>query len=230
MAGRNESQIVRVRLGKANAYFVIGENRVLLVDTGTRGSEKKILRFLEDLGLSPSNIELIIITHTHYDHAGSAKALKDMTGAGIAVHQDEANCLREGYGGFPKGTSLLTRAVSWVGTTLGKRVGRYGAVSPDSTVGERFGLEEYGINGYILPTPGHTSGSISVIVQDKFAIVGDTLFNVFRKSLFPPFADDRDELLRSWKKLLDTGCERFYPGHGSPFGKDRMMDSWKSSF
>jgi hydroxyacylglutathione hydrolase len=172
--------------------------------------------------LSPSDIRLIILTHTHYDHCGSLKGLKDMTGASIVVHRNEETCLREGYGGFPQGTTPLTRAISWIGRTIGKRVGGYAPVSPDITISERFELEEYGTDGYLLPTPGHTSGSMSVIVLNRYAIVGDTLFNVFKKGVSPPFVDDRDELFRSWGKLYDTDCKYFYPGHGEPFGIDKF--------
>jgi len=221
----NQSQIVRVPLARANAYFVISEGQALLIDTGTKGNEQRIVQALGNLGLSPSDIRLIIITHTHYDHCGSLKALKDMTGAGIVVHHNEATCLREGYGGFPKGTTRLTKAISLIGRTMGKRMGAYDPVSPDIPIRERFGLDEYGTDGYILPTPGHTAGSISVIINSRFAIVGDTLFNIFRTSLFPPFADDQEELLRSWEKLHDTGCRSFYPGHGNPFGIDKFTQS-----
>jgi hydroxyacylglutathione hydrolase len=225
MENRNQSQIVRVPLARANAYFVISERQALLIDTGTKRNEQKIVQALGNLGLSPSNIRLIILTHTHYDHCGSLKALKDMTGAKIVVHHNEATCLREGYGGFPKGTTRLTKAISLIGRTMGKRMGAYDPVSPDITISERFGLEEYGTDGYILPTPGHTAGSISVIILNRYAIVGDTLFNVFRKSLFPPFADDQEELLRSWEKLYHTGCRSFYPGHGNPFEIDKFRQS-----
>jgi hydroxyacylglutathione hydrolase len=218
----NQTQIVRVPLGRANAYFVISEGQALLIDTGTRRNEHKIVHALGNLGLSPTDIRLIILTHTHYDHCGSLKALKDMTGARTVVHNNEATCLKEGYGGFPEGTTRLTKVVSFIGRSIGRRLGGYDPVSPDVTVSERFGLEEYGVDGYILPTPGHTSGSISVIILNRHAIVGDTLFNVFRKGVFPPFADDREELLRSWRKLYDTGCLYFYPGHGNPFGIDKF--------
>jgi glyoxylase-like metal-dependent hydrolase (beta-lactamase superfamily II) len=225
MESRNQSQIVRVPLGRANAYFVISGAQALLIDTGIRRNEQKIVQTLGTLGLSPSDIRLIILTHTHYDHCGSLKALKDITGARIVVHHNEATCLKEGYGGFPKGNTRLTKAISLIGRTMGKRIGGYEPVSPDIIISERFGLEEYGIEGYLLPTPGHTAGSMSAIIHDRHAIVGDTLFNAFRKNVFPPFADDRKELLRSCRKLYDTGCTYFYPGHGNPIGRDKLRRS-----
>jgi len=222
MKSRGGSEIIAVPLGRANAYLVAGGQQVVLVDSGTKGNAQRIVQTLANRNFSPRHIRLIIVTHTHYDHCGSLKALRDLSGAPALVHENEAVRLMEGYGGFPKGTSLLTALISGLGRTLGKRMGGYEAVSPDILVKDRFGLEDYGLDGYVLATPGHTAGSVSVILENKHAIVGDTLFNVFNKSLFPPFADDPVELLRSWKKLYETGCESFYPGHGKRFHRDRL--------
>jgi len=225
MESINRSDIVPVPLGRANAYFVIREQEVVLVDTGTKGNARKIVQALLTRGLSPRHIRLIVITHTHYDHCGSLKALKDLTGAKTLVHESEATRLREGYGGFPRGTTALTQVISFLGRTIGKRVGGYDPVSPDIIMKDRFSLEAYGLDGYVLATPGHTIGSVSVILDNEHAMVGDTLFNIFRKSLFPPFADDPDELLKSWTKLYETGCRQFYPGHGKPFGRDKLRQN-----
>jgi glyoxylase-like metal-dependent hydrolase (beta-lactamase superfamily II) len=90
----------------------------------------------------------------------------------------------------------------------------------DFLVDSRFDLEDLGLNAYILHTPGHTSGSMSVIVGDEIAIVGDTMVGTFPRSIFPPFADDVPELIRSWGKLLHTGCRIFLPAHGSANGRE----------
>lgn len=222
MESINRSVIVPVPLGRANAYFVIREQEVVLVDTGTKGNARKIVHSLSNRGLSPRHIRLIILTHTHYDHCGSLKALKDSTDAPAMVHENEAARLMEGYGGFPKGTTALTRLISGFGRILGKRMGGYDPVVPDITVKDRLGLEAYGLDGYVLATPGHTAGSLSLILHHEHAIVGDTFFNIFKRSLFPPFADDPEELMKSWKKLYETGCTHFYPGHGKPFGRERL--------
>jgi hypothetical protein len=54
-----------------------------------------------------------------------------------------------------------------------------------------------------------------VIVNGELALVGDAMFGVFRNSIFPPFADDVPQMVKSWGKLLDTGCSLFLPSHGS---------------
>lgn len=75
-----------------------------------------------------------------------------------------------------------------------------------------------------IPTPGHTCGSVSLIVDGEIAVVGDAM--VGRRSIFPPFADDVPELVRSWQKLLDTGCGLFLPAHGRAKGRETLESSY----
>jgi glyoxylase-like metal-dependent hydrolase (beta-lactamase superfamily II) len=220
MNGSDKSHITRIPLGRANTYVVAHGGQAILIDAGIKKKEKKIIDALWRMHLSPDDIQLIVLTHTHYDHCGSLKALKDITGAKILVHEAEVGCLEQGYCEFPKGTMWFSKIFSSVGRALAKKLGEYAPVSPDITISERFALNGYGIDGYILPTPGHTAGSISVVIEDRHAIVGDTLFNIFKHSVFPPYADDQEALLKSWGELLAIGCEYFYPGHGRPFTKD----------
>ncbi|MDT8393214.1 MAG: hypothetical protein RQ761_05190 [Bacteroidales bacterium] len=66
-----------------------------------------------------------------------------------------------------------------------------------------------------------TADSLSVIVDNEIAIVGDALFGISRRSVMPPFANDRALMVKSWHKLLETGCNIFLPGHGSEV--DRIL-------
>ncbi len=72
----------------------------------------------------------------------------------------------------------------------------------------------------------HTAGSLSIVIEKDHAIVGDTLFNIFKHSVFPPYANDQEALLKSWKALLEIGCEHFYPGHGKPFTRERLTKTY----
>ena len=62
------------------------------------------------------------------------------------------------------------------------------------------------------------AGSLSVLLPDGSAFVGDLAFNVFPWGgpIFPPFADNVPRLLESWKLLLARGITTIYPGHGKP--------------
>jgi glyoxylase-like metal-dependent hydrolase (beta-lactamase superfamily II) len=226
MTERNQNRITTIRMMTSNAYLVANGKQAILIDAGMKKKEKKFLAALERMKIAPQDIQLIILTHTHYDHAGSIKALQQITNAKVLVHQAEAGCLAQGYCAFPKGTMWFPKIMSAIGRALNKKVGRYAPVTPDILISKKFDLHAYGIDGYVLPTPGHTAGSLSVVIAEDHAIVGDTLFNIFKHSVFPPYANDQEGLLKSWKKLLEIRCEYFYPGHGKPFTRERLQKTY----
>jgi len=226
MTERNQNRITTIRMLTSNAYLVANGKQAILIDCGMKKKEKKILVALARMQLSPRDIQLIILTHTHYDHAGSIKALQQITNAKVLVHKAEAECLDQGYCAFPKGTMWFPKIMSAIGRALNKWVGRYAPVTPDILISKKFDLQPFGIGGYVLPTPGHTAGSLSVVIAEDHAIVGDTLFNIFKHSVFPPYANDQEGLLKSWKKLLEIRCEYFYPGHGKPFTRERLQKTY----
>ena len=88
---------------------------------------------------------------------------------------------------------------------------------------EGLSLEEYGIPGKVIYTPGHSSGSVSVLLETGDAFVGDMAMNKFPLRFspgLPIFAEDPVRLNGSWKSLLDQGAKMVYPAHGEPFSAD----------
>ncbi|MEZ5198872.1 MAG: hypothetical protein R2764_21595 [Bacteroidales bacterium] len=86
----------------------------------------------------------------------------------------------------------------------------YKPVIPDVKITEPYLFSENGNTIEIIPTPGHTDGSISVIVDNEIALVGDAAFGLSKKTIFPPFADNSLQLKESWGILLQTNCQFFY--------------------
>lgn len=71
-------------------------------------------------------------------------------------------------------------------------------------------LDEYGIPGKVLNTPGHSFESASVVLETGGAFVGDLAMNKFPlriSSALPIFAEDLSRLKESWKLLLDEGAK-----------------------
>lgn len=88
---------------------------------------------------------------------------------------------------------------------------------------EEFSLEEYGISGKVVYTPGHSSGSVSVLLETGEAFVGDMAMNKFPLRLspgLPIYAENWPSLVNSWQLLLNGGAKTVYPSHGGPFSID----------
>ena len=213
--------VIPIPMGTSNAYLVYGSDSTLLIDAGNKGKIRYLEATLKHEGLDISDIDIVILTHTHYDHVGCLAGIKEKSGAKVLVHRDEANFLVDGCTPFPKGIMWFSKIIYQIGHGFFSGRAKYPPVVPDILVdGECELLTSVPIR--ILPTPGHTSGSVCVIINDECAIVGDTLFSVIPGSVCPPFADDGTELVKSWQKLLLTGCRIFYPGHGKPFSRERL--------
>ena len=88
------TEIIRIPilpLGIVNAHLIRSPEGCILVDAGIPGSERKIGRVLARHGLSFADIKLIVVTHAHTDHAGSAARLRALSGAPILAHEDDAD-------------------------------------------------------------------------------------------------------------------------------------------
>jgi len=220
-------QIIPIFSKKSNSFLIRNSTNCMLIDTGIPGQISCFLNVFDQYKINPTDLELIIITHTHNDHCGNVAELKTLTGAKIMVHAVEAENLEKGFTPFPLGTSFLPKLISKLANRSRGSKQQYNPVTPDITIKDEFDLEEFGFEGYVLPTPGHTNGSLCVILKNEVAFVGDTMFNIVPGTVFPPFADNPDILKRSWYKLLESGVSLFYPGHGKAFDLKKLQRSLK---
>jgi glyoxylase-like metal-dependent hydrolase (beta-lactamase superfamily II) len=211
--------------GRSNVFMLSGNGKNILID-GSAGYKwnnlKKNLKFL-----NIEKIDYLILTHTHFDHAANAARIKREYGARIIVNLREAIYLEHGENMKPKGTIFISRFmvehfVPLISTSL-----NYEGCSIDVLVDQHFDLTELGFNAYVLHTPGHSPGSQSLIIDDEIALTGDAMFGVFPGSVFPPFADNNDELIKSWGKLLETNCNIFIPSHGTPNSRVLVMKEFE---
>lgn len=218
-------RICRVLGGRGNAYAIAHDGRLLLVDTGRTNRWGALRRGIDALSAHNSPA-ILILTHTHFDHAENAARLRQTYQLQITVHRSEAAYLLTGDSPLPRGSILPTRWLMRWGARMAQPFFRYAGVQAELPIGERYDLQPFGFNAYLVHTPGHTCGSVSLIIDDEIACVGDTLFGVVPGNVFPPFADDIPTLIRSWRKLLDTPCRIFLPGHGGAIERALLQHAY----
>ncbi len=224
-----EYTIYSTRLGTSNCYIVKTAKGSIMIDAGNKRKTKKFLKFLKRYSIDPKEIKYIVLTHTHYDHVGSLKKISQILDARIIVHESEAKSLSQGFTKFPKGTFWLTKFISNMGNRFFQNIGRYDPVEADIKVSDEYVLSEFDGQVKILHTPGHTLGSICMGVNGKLLFAGDTLFNMFFGSTFPPFANDWEQMMKSWEFLINKGYQKIYPGHGKPFNREKLIKAYKKT-
>lgn len=205
--------IIRILSGRSNVFLLTNGEKNILIDTGLQFKWNKLEKRLKHLNVNL--IDYLILTHTHYDHAGNSKSIKEKYKAQIIVHRNEAALLTSGENILPNGTNPITRLIIRLFAKRFLSIAKYEPCQYDYLVDSALDLGNFGFNAYIMHTPGHTIGSMSIIIDDYVAIVGDTMFGIFKWSVFPPYANNITQMIDSWGKLLKTSCLVFIPGHGS---------------
>jgi hydroxyacylglutathione hydrolase len=177
----------------SNCYIVSSENHkdAILIDPGDEG--KRILKTIKDIGV---DVKVIVLTHSHFDHIGALKEVKDATNAEIAIHTADAGplTLRMPYNlayPMPPHTPPADRQLN------------------DGDI-----IAAGDLSFTVIHTPGHTPGGIC-LYGHKVLFTGDTLFQgSIGRSDFP--GGNSNQLLQSIVKKLMTLPEDtvVYPGHG----------------
>ena len=222
--------VMPINLGAVKSFLLVGgKKRLVLVDTGNPDDGERIARKVEEAGYRPSDISLIILTHGHRDHVGGVSELVRISGAKVVIGKDDAPLLKgkEAPGFFPVGLKgrILKSLMSVAERMMLEEEGKADYPEMEEIDEEEVSLQGFGIKGKIINTPGHTSGSLSVLLQDGSVIVGDLVmgrFFTFGGASYPVFASDMGLLKHSIEKILKFGPGTIYVSHGGPYGPEDL--------
>lgn len=218
---------VPVRMGPMTvmAYVLVGD-RVVVVDTGVGGQAERILARIAEEGREAADVSLILLTHGHGDHAGSAEALREATGAPIALGSgDEEKCVA--------GVDHEMRGRGVTGRMLLKEIRRRqtkGAGTPgpvaDIVIDHELSPAPYGVEATVVPMPGHTRGSLAVFTGSGDALVGDLIGGGGRSRREPKrgiFVCDEQAMDASIRAVIAREPRLTYAGHDAqPFTLEQL--------
>lgn len=191
-------EVVMIETGHhpENAYLIIKDNQeTLVVDPGA--DFEKIEKVVSERQLQPV---AVVLTHAHYDHIGAVDVVRDHYNVPVFVHEKESDFLTDAN----KNLSVFHEPF-----TIQPATGTF------SKMGK---IDISGFSCRIEHVPGHSPGSVVYIFeQDKFAIVGDTLFKGGCGRTDLPGSSTHAELMNGIQKHLMTLSDDtvIYSGHGS---------------
>jgi glyoxylase-like metal-dependent hydrolase (beta-lactamase superfamily II) len=206
-------------MGYTNAYVLVAEDGVTLVDSGTKGKQGDILEGVSATGRTPADLKHILITHHHSDHTGSLASLVETTGAKAYVHPLDAPITRgdEPVAG-PNPASRPGRLLKPLLMRL-----QPARMPPVAIEREVVDGDELPIAGglKVVHTPGHTAGHVSYLWPESGGVLfaGDAA-GKFRE-IQPPvgglasmFTEDPEAAKESFRKLAALEFDTVCMGHG----------------
>jgi len=186
------------RGASCNCYVLWDGNQSAIIDTGC---DVRIQNRLIEEDIAPEKINFVINTHCHADHTGCNDLFTD---AHIFIHEADAKAVEDGMDSVTFADDFRVEVIPKVDGLL-----------HDKDV-IRLGDNEL----KIIHTPGHTAGSICVLVGDSL-FSGDTIFaeGVGRTDL--P-TGNAEKMVESLKKIHSLRFANLYPGHGPTSTKEKI--------
>jgi len=193
-----------------NVYLLSGGEELALVDAGAGLGEDRILENVRSLGYEPGQIGHIFLTHAHADHAGGAASLAEKVGARVYLSELERDALENAD-------------EEALGLPIARRNGYYPEdywlrpCKVDVVLQGGEGLRCGDLELAVIPTPGHSTGSVCFLAEAEEGVAlfaGDTVFAGGRISLIVAPGSDMLALQGSMTSLLGLNVETLLPGHG----------------
>lgn len=196
-----------------NCYPIEIDNNYILIDTGMPNQRSTIETKLRNAGCHLGNLKLIILTHGDIDHCGNAAYFRQKFGSKIAMHYADLGMVEWGDMFWNRRKPNIFSEIIfslWFGLKESDRF------KPDLYLKDGDTLAEYGLDARILELPGHSKGSIGVLLANKNLFCGDLLGNIDKPKLWS-IIDDPSAANASVEKLKSLAIDTVYPGHGKPF-------------
>lgn len=223
------TQIHTLHTGITRLYLLKGSQGYVLIDTGLHMSKKRFEELFSECGVKASEISLIIVTHAHPDHYSGIKALRELTQAPILAHKKAEHTLVTGQ-------IIDVQARNECGRRFKSSINRdklppHYPYKPEILIDDVFDLLAFGIEGKLIPTPGHSDCCLSLLLESGEAFIND----IFTTSPYTGKVDvaiivsDELALFESVKFLLKK-AHTFYGAHGGPYSREVILNLLASDY
>lgn len=202
----------------SNGYLIIDDkNNAVLIDAAENNC---LIKYLNDNNI---NIQIIILTHEHIDHISGLNDLRKEYSVKVisseacnsSIQSPISNMARyfETFLYFKKNYNLVENY-----DKDNKKYSNYACNCTDIIFNEKYEFEWDNHSFVLIETPGHSKGSVSIIVDNKYLFSGDSLLKDMEVITKFPGGSTKNynTITLSFYKSLDRDII-VYPGHGQEF-------------
>lgn len=206
-------KITHIKGGTDNCYIVSNGKDAILFDTS---SGENLQMVLDECG--KYNLKLIVLSHPHFDHAENADAISKRFNVPVAYDEKDDNIF-DNYNSQPLHSYGIVGFVVLKASL--KVLSQTKVIRPENRffVKEGDTLADYGFPDIkVVELPGHSMGSIGLLVSDDALLVGDALDNWIRPGMGHLYTD-LEAMKKTVEKIRSFGKRTYYFGHGNPAEK-----------
>lgn len=183
---------------ETNSYLIQTESGWLMVDSGWPDTFAQLLQMLNQNNISVNEVNYLVVTHFHPDHAGLVQNLKDL-GTTLLLHQYQVPFINKLNLLFKKNPKANFKDITSTNNVV------------MSEAESREFLHSIGIEGEIISTPGHSDDSVSLVFDQNCAFIGDLPSINLLEAYNDMVLDDSWEIIKRYK------VKTIYPGHGDAY-------------
>jgi glyoxylase-like metal-dependent hydrolase (beta-lactamase superfamily II) len=220
-------EVITIKLSLSNVHVIRG-SRSVLIDAGGKDDLPALEAALTAHGIGWIDLAAVIVTHGHSDHAALAAEIRRRSGAAVLLGSGDLPMAAAGHNDNLRPTNFTARVLKQFFIDPA-----YQAFAPDLVIDGDIDLRRFGIAGVVRQMPGHTPGSLVVLLDDGRAFVGDMVLGGWMGGAV--FADRAGEhyfqadLARNRAnivELLRGPTQTFYLGHGGPVTRASVLQGF----